>query len=82
MDESSGIELLKAIRNDRQFKTLPVLMITAERNLEMVKYALQVGATGYIIKPYDAKKIREGIESAIKKIKPPAKTEPSVIPNT
>ena len=54
-----GIELLKAIRADDRFKTLPVLMVTAEAKREQIIEAAQNGVNGYIIKPFTAQTLEE-----------------------
>ena len=51
MPEMDGIETLKKIREDKQFETLPILMLTA--NVEKENEALKLGASDFITKPYD-----------------------------
>ncbi len=59
MPGMTGIELLKAIRADERFKTLPVLMVTAEAKREQIIEAAQNGVNGYIIKPFTAQTLEE-----------------------
>ena len=59
MPGMTGIELLKAIRADDRFKTLPVLMVTAEAKREQIIEAAQSGVNGYIIKPFTAQTLEE-----------------------
>ena len=59
MPGMTGIELLKAIRADERFKTLPVLMVTAEAKREQIIEAAQCGVNGYIIKPFTAQTLEE-----------------------
>ncbi|MBD9481090.1 chemotaxis response regulator CheY [Pseudoxanthomonas sp. PXM02] len=59
MPGMTGIELLKAIRADDRFKTLPVLMVTAEAKREQIIEAAQNGVNGYIIKPFTAQTLEE-----------------------
>ena len=54
MPGMSGIELLRAIRADPKFRTLPVLMVTAEAKREQIIEAAQAGVNGYVIKPFTA----------------------------
>lgn len=51
MPVMSGIELLKKVRAEAQFKKLPIIMLTGEKNKEEVVNAIKEGATGYLIKP-------------------------------
>jgi two-component system chemotaxis response regulator CheY len=59
MPGMTGIELLKAIRADERYKTLPVLMVTAEAKREQIIEAAQNGVNGYIIKPFTAQTLEE-----------------------
>ncbi len=59
MPGMTGIELLKSIRADDRFKTLPVLMVTAEAKREQIIEAAQNGVNGYIIKPFTAQTLEE-----------------------
>lgn len=46
----NGIEVLKTIRNNDKYDNLPILMVTA--NTQMEKEALLLGANDFISKPY------------------------------
>ncbi len=59
MPGMTGIELLKAIRADDRYKSLPVLMVTAEAKREQIIEAAQNGVNGYIIKPFTAQTLEE-----------------------
>jgi signal transduction histidine kinase len=66
MPRQSGLETLTVIRNDTRFETLPVLMLTAETDKEMLSLCLDAGAMDYINKPVDAVELRARIRSALK----------------
>ena len=59
MPGMTGIELLREIRADARFRTLPVLMVTAEAKREQIIEAAQNGVNGYIIKPFTAQTLEE-----------------------
>ncbi len=59
MPGMTGIDLLRAIRADGKFRTLPVLMVTAEAKREQIIEAAQNGVNGYIIKPFTAQTLEE-----------------------
>ncbi len=52
MKGMGGLELLKAVRSDRNLRRIPFLMITAEGAKEKVIKAIKGGVNGYIIKPF------------------------------
>lgn len=52
MPNMNGFELLRSIREDAGLKSLPVLLVTAEAKREDIIMAAQIGASGYIVKPF------------------------------
>ncbi len=65
MPEMSGLEMVKAIRQVYILKDIPIVMITTEASVEMIKEARDAGATGYVTKPFTPEKIREKLNAAI-----------------
>ena len=65
MEPMSGIELLKVVRADNRFKTIPFIMVTAESKTENVIAAKQAGVTNYIVKPFNAETLKMKLVSAI-----------------
>ena len=59
MPNMDGLELLGRIRADAAWKDVPVLMITTEGSQNKVMQALQLGANGYVKKPFTADQIKE-----------------------
>ncbi|MDR2303093.1 MAG: response regulator [Treponema sp.] len=59
MPELSGIDFLKQVRAIKQYKDLPIIMITSESAKYNVIEALKNGATDYIIKPINEKSFKE-----------------------
>lgn len=51
MPETSGIEILKLIRNSQEYQHVPIIMMTAQSSVEDVVNALELGANDYISKP-------------------------------
>ena len=61
MPVMDGIELLKKIRADENFKNTPVLLITASDSQESVIEAAKHHVNGYIVKPFSIKTIVQKI---------------------
>jgi two-component system, chemotaxis family, chemotaxis protein CheY len=59
MPNMDGIELLSAVKALDAFKSVPILMITTEGSQEKVMQALQLGASGYVRKPFTPEQIKE-----------------------
>ena len=52
MPTMSGFELVRAIRAERQFDPMRILMVTAETELREIQQALENGADEYVMKPF------------------------------
>ncbi|NVM22665.1 MAG: response regulator [Desulfobacterales bacterium] len=62
MPNMTGLELLKAVRNDESLKSIPFVMVTAEAQESAVLEAVQAGATNYIVKPFTASTVEEKLK--------------------
>ncbi|BAY08506.1 response regulator [Calothrix sp. NIES-2098] len=51
MPEISGIELCQAVRTDPQWQELPIVFLTAHRDIETVQQVFAVGGDDYVVKP-------------------------------
>jgi two-component system, chemotaxis family, chemotaxis protein CheY len=65
MPNMDGIELLGKIRADETHKGVPVLMVTTEGSQARVMQALELGANGYVRKPFTADQIKEKLTGLI-----------------
>jgi two-component system, chemotaxis family, chemotaxis protein CheY len=52
MPNMMGIDLLRAVRQDKQLQKIPFLMVTAESKRENVIVAVQAGVSDYVVKPF------------------------------
>lgn len=55
MPVMNGFEVLEAVRKNEQLKTIPIIVLTAEKSAELK--ALQLGASDFITKPFDVHEI-------------------------
>jgi two-component system, chemotaxis family, chemotaxis protein CheY len=53
MPEMGGFEMLQAIRLDRSFDAMTVMMVTTETDLDQVLKAMNCGANEYVMKPFN-----------------------------
>lgn len=53
MPRVSGFELLSWMRQQAQFRCLPVVVLTSSNHEEDVKRAYEMGANSYLVKPVD-----------------------------
>jgi two-component system chemotaxis response regulator CheY len=58
MPRLSGMELLARIKADERFAGLPFVLVSAAADGATMEQATGLGAAGYIVKPFDAVKVR------------------------
>lgn len=63
----SGIEILKSIRDNKDTKDLPVLMLTAKNDEADVVQALNFGADDYITKPFRVHEMIARVKSILRR---------------
>ena len=51
MPEVSGLDMLEFLRRRKEWKDLPIIMLSSEAADVMVDQAMQMGADGYVMKP-------------------------------
>ena len=68
MPNMNGFELLRQIRQDASLKGLPVLLVTAEAKREDIIMAAQIGASGYIVKPFTKATLEDKLTKIIAKV--------------
>lgn len=67
MPNMDGIQLLTRIKEMDSMKGIPIVMITTEGGQGKVMEAVQLGAAGYVRKPFTADQIKDKIGSLIEK---------------
>ena len=65
MEPKSGIELLREVRQAEQHKGIPFILITAESKVENIVEAKKAGVNQYIVKPFNAKTLKEKLSTVI-----------------
>lgn len=65
MPNMDGLDFLKKVKADAAFKDIPVVMVTTEGGQEKVLQALQLGAAGYVKKPFTPDQIKEKLAGVV-----------------
>ena len=65
LPEIQGLELLKRVRSDPNYKGVPFLMITAETQKSGAAEATKAGASSCIVKPFTADTLRTKLEAIL-----------------
>ncbi|MFY9811555.1 response regulator [Aquabacterium sp.] len=66
MPRMDGISLTRKLREDPQFKSTPILILTTESSDQMKQAGRAAGATGWLVKPFDPNKLIEVIQKVIR----------------
>jgi len=65
MPNMDGIQFLTELKANAQWSSVPVVMITTEGSQQKVMEAVQLGAAGYVRKPFTAEQIKEKLVTLI-----------------
>jgi two-component system chemotaxis response regulator CheY len=65
MPQMDGLQLLARIKEMEHLKNVPVIMITTEGGQGKVLEAVQLGAMGYVRKPFTADQIKEKLAGLV-----------------
>jgi len=68
MPNMDGIELIQKLRDTLDYMTTPIMVLTTEWSKEMKAKGKQVGATSWIVKPFDTKLLHKAILETIEKV--------------
>lgn len=65
MPRMDGLKLLELLRELSDYKAIPILMLTTESGDDMKAKGRAAGATGWLVKPFDPKRLLEVISKVI-----------------
>ena len=65
MPKMNGMEILKQVKKLKP--SLPVIIVTGYKSVEMAQEALRNGAADYLPKPFDSQHILSAVAAALKK---------------
>ena len=66
----SGIELCRQIRNTKQIKNIPVIMLTARGEERDRLKGLEMGADDYVTKPFSINELLARAKTVLKRVRP------------
>lgn len=65
MPNMDGIQLLRQIRSNREYDRVPVVMVTTDSSQHRVMEAVELGANGYIRKPFTPDIVKDKLASIL-----------------
>lgn len=66
MPRLDGIGLTKKLREQADFKSTPILILTTESSDQMKQAGRAAGATGWLVKPFDPAKLLSVIQQVVR----------------
>ncbi len=67
LPDIDGLEVCKRLKANAQYKTIPIMMLTARSDLEDKVKGLEYGADDYITKPFEARELIARIKAVIRR---------------
>lgn len=68
MPNLNGLQMLAEVKKDDKLRHIPILMVTAEARKEDILLAAQLGAAGYIVKPFTKAVLEDKVLNILKKL--------------
>ena len=65
MPDINGLELISFVRANPNYRHIPVVIISTENSAEDRKRGLELGASGYLVKPFAAEALLAAVEAAL-----------------
>jgi len=65
MPNLDGLGLTRILRQDPTFRATPILILTTESSEQMKQAGRAVGATGWLVKPFDPARLLQAIGKVI-----------------
>lgn len=67
----SGFELARNLKNSKDYKEIPIILLTGKRDQSDVERAINIGVSDYIIKPIDPDILIAKVNSILKQVGKP-----------
>jgi len=59
MPDINGLELISYLRNNPNYKTTPIIIISTEGSQKDIDRGKMLGADEYLVKPFDLSRLQE-----------------------
>ncbi len=66
MPNMNGLELTMKVRQNENYKFIPILVLTTEKQVEIIREAKDSGATGWLLKPFNTEKLLQTLRKVIR----------------
>ncbi|GAB6098553.1 response regulator [Halanaerocella petrolearia] len=66
MPQMDGISFTEKVKEDRQLKFIPILILTTESQAKMKTKGKEAGAAGWLVKPFDSQQLINVVKKFVK----------------
>lgn len=66
MPQMDGMELLRTLRADAQYKGVPIIVLSSNSGPDEIQKTMKAGANFYLIKPADSDKLLQCVRTLLK----------------
>ena len=70
MPEMDGLTLVRHLRAEASYRFTPILVLTTENGDDMKQRGREAGASGWLVKPFDAMRLRQTVSSVLARKRP------------
>jgi two-component system chemotaxis response regulator CheY len=67
MPDINGLEIIKFVKEHPSYKTIPLVIVTTRMGEEDRKKGLALGASGYVIKPFEPDDLKKVVRKILKR---------------
>lgn len=64
----NGLEVLTELRNKKNDKSTPIIIMTANRNSELFQSIVTLGITDYLLKPFTYATLKDRVQDILQKV--------------
>jgi two-component system response regulator ResD len=68
MPEMDGCEAIQALRRNRSFASIPIIVLTAEANPGIERRVFDMGADGYMLKPFEPEDLISRVNAVFRRL--------------
>lgn len=65
MPEMDGLELVRHIRKDGRYRTVPIIMVSSNAVMDSIQEALDAGANDFVMKPFSVEALKDRVTEVL-----------------
>jgi CheY-like chemotaxis protein len=67
MPKMTGLDVIEAVRGDPMIASIPIILVSAKGQQAEIERGLQIGATRYLVKPFESQVLRASVAEVLQK---------------